>query len=118
MSKGPPISPLPKSRRGYVLVPVGLLGAALAGGGAGTWAGARTSTPVAVAPTPAPAPAQLPQVCEDLGAVVKRLEGEVAGLKQESHDRAQRERTLQEVEDRLRDLQRQAGPGPLKRQAP
>jgi hypothetical protein len=110
VSKGPPNSPPSKVRRGYVLIPAGILASALTGGGAG-WASGRNTPPAAVV---AAAPVQ-PQVCEDLGAAVRTLQGEVAGLKQKDHDREEREKTLREFEERLRGLQPQAGPGPLKR---
>lgn len=108
MSKSPPGPSAPKSRRGYVLIPAGLLASALTGGGAG-WAGGRNAAPAAVA---APAPVQ---VCEDFGSAVKALQAEVTGLTQREHDRDQREKTLAEFERRIRDLREQVGPGPLKR---
>lgn len=108
MSKAPPPnSPGPKSRRGYVLIPAGLLASALTGGGAG-WATGRDAAPPAVVSA-----AAAPQVCEDFGAAVRTLQSEVAGLKQREHDREEREKTLAEFERRLRDLQ--TGPGPLKK---
>lgn len=113
-----PAAPSARRKRGRgVWIPVGAVLTILTGGGAG-YAGQRLGAPArARAEEARPGPTedfaaleekirQLRRDVDAQGLDLKDVKKDVGGLMQESHDREQREKTLREVEARVRDLDR------------